>query len=189
MRRGKYSSEQILAILKEQGAGTPIADLCRTHGMHQETFYAWKRKYLGMQGGDVQKLRQLSEENARLKKVVGNMALEVDALKDALEKNSLSGLALPQKSGLTMARSFARSSFRNGRKCGILHWHSLSLESSSRMVSSSPSTPGSGTSAFPDTDLQPSSKRSSSSKSGGIDTTASVPTRLSEASRPHRGCR
>ncbi len=88
MRRGKYSSEQILATLKEQEAGTPIADLCRTHGMHQETVYAWKRKYLGMQGGDVQKLRQLSEENARLKKVVGNMALEVDALKDALEKKS-----------------------------------------------------------------------------------------------------
>ena len=53
-----------------------------------ETVYAWKRKYLGLQGGDVQKLRQLSEENARLKKGVGNMALEVDALKDALEKNS-----------------------------------------------------------------------------------------------------
>lgn len=88
MGRGKYSSEKILAILKEQEAGTPVADLCRTYGMHQETFYAWKRKYTGMQGGDVQKLRQLSEENARLKKVVANMALEIDALKDALEKNS-----------------------------------------------------------------------------------------------------
>jgi len=88
MGRGKYSSEQILAILKEQEAGTPVADLGRTYGMHQETFYAWKRKYTGMQGGDVQKRRQLAEENARLKKVVANMALEIDALKDALEKNS-----------------------------------------------------------------------------------------------------
>jgi putative transposase len=88
MRRGKYSSEQILAILKEHESGTPIAELCRTHGMHSETLYAWKRKFMGMQGADVQKLRQLTDENARLKKVVANMALEVDALKDALEKNS-----------------------------------------------------------------------------------------------------
>jgi putative transposase len=56
--------------------------------MHSETLYAWKRKFMGMQGADVQKLRQLTDENARLKKVVADMALEVDALKDALEKNS-----------------------------------------------------------------------------------------------------
>jgi putative transposase len=76
MGRGKYSSEQILAILKEQEAGTPVADLCRTYGMHQETFYAWKRKYTGMQGGDVQKLRQLSEENARLGALLKHQRLD-----------------------------------------------------------------------------------------------------------------
>lgn len=86
MGRGKYSSEQILAILKEQEAGTPVADLCRTYGMHSETFYAWKRRYTGMHSGDVQKLRQMTEENARLRKVVANLSLEVDALKDALQK-------------------------------------------------------------------------------------------------------
>jgi hypothetical protein len=48
MGRGKYSSEQILAIFKEQEAGTPVADLCRTYGMHTETFYAWKRRTTGM---------------------------------------------------------------------------------------------------------------------------------------------
>ena len=88
MGRGKYSSEQILAILKEQEAGTPVADLCRTYGMHSETFYAWKRRYTGMHSGDVHKLRQMTEENARLRKVVANLSLEVDALKDALQKNS-----------------------------------------------------------------------------------------------------
>jgi putative transposase len=86
MGRGKYSSEQILAILKEQEAGTPVADLCRTYGMHSETFYAWKRRYTGMHSGDVQKLRQMTEENARLRKVVANLSLEVDVLKDALQK-------------------------------------------------------------------------------------------------------
>jgi len=72
-------------ILKEQEAGTPVADLCRTYGMHSETFYAWKRRHTGMQSGDVQKLKQVTEENARLRKVVANHSLEVDALKDALQ--------------------------------------------------------------------------------------------------------
>lgn len=73
-------------ILKEQEAGTPVADLCRTYGMHSETFYAWKRRYTGMQSSDVQKLKQVTEENAQLRKVVANLSLEVDALKDALKK-------------------------------------------------------------------------------------------------------
>jgi putative transposase len=62
--RGKYSREQILAILKEHEAGTPIADLCCTYGMRSETFYAWKPCYTGVHNGEEQKLWQMFEENA-----------------------------------------------------------------------------------------------------------------------------
>lgn len=76
MGRESYSSEQILASLKEQEAGTPVADLCRTCSMYCEPFYAWKLRCTGMHSSDVQKLRQMTEENVRLWKVVANSSLE-----------------------------------------------------------------------------------------------------------------
>ncbi|CAN5455658.1 hypothetical protein BH11ARM2_BH11ARM2_37580 [soil metagenome] len=88
MRRARHSTEQMLAILKEADAGVPLAELSRIHDVHEETIRQWRKRFSGMQGSDVAKLKTMSEENARLKRIVAHLSLEVDALKDALEKNS-----------------------------------------------------------------------------------------------------
>jgi putative transposase len=78
----RHSEEQIIAILKQ---GT--ADLCRQHGISEQTYYRWKAKYGGMESADVKKLRQLEEENRKLKHVVAELTLDDRALKDVLAKN------------------------------------------------------------------------------------------------------
>jgi putative transposase len=69
MKRSKYSDEQILAIVKEGEAGRKVADLCRTHGINEQTYYRWKAKYGGMELSEMQRLKQLEDENRRLKTI------------------------------------------------------------------------------------------------------------------------
>ena len=87
MRTSRFSEAQIIGVLREQEAGSPTAEVCRRHGISEQTFYRWKAKYGGMQASDAQKLKALEDENRRLKKLLAESMLDVAALKDLLRKN------------------------------------------------------------------------------------------------------
>jgi putative transposase len=87
MRGSRYTEEQIVTLLKEQEAGVKTEELCRRHGISQQTFYRWKAKYGGLDVGDAQRLKALEDENRRLKRLVADLALDNAALKDVLSKN------------------------------------------------------------------------------------------------------
>jgi putative transposase len=86
MKQSRFSEDQIIGILKEQERGVKTADVCREHGISQNTFYAWKSKYGGMSVSEAQRLRQLEAENAKLKRIVADQALDIVALKDVVSK-------------------------------------------------------------------------------------------------------
>jgi putative transposase len=83
----RHSEEQIIAILKQGEAGLPTGDLCRQHNITEQTYYRWKAKYGGMDSSDAKKLKQLEDENRKLKHVVAELTLDNRALKDVLSKN------------------------------------------------------------------------------------------------------
>jgi putative transposase len=86
MKKNRYTEEQIISVLKENEAGISAAEICRKHGISGSTFFGWRKKYGGMEASDVRKLRQLEEENAKLKKLLGQSMLDAEALRLALEK-------------------------------------------------------------------------------------------------------
>jgi len=86
MKKSRYSEEQIIGILKEHEAGSKTADLCRQHGMSPATLYKWKSKFGGMEVSDAKRLRVLEAENAKLKRLVADLTLDKEALKDVLSK-------------------------------------------------------------------------------------------------------
>jgi putative transposase len=86
MKRSRFSEEQIIAVLREAEGGTAVKDLCRRAGISTVTFYKWKTKYEGMEISEIRRLRLLEEENTRLKKIVAQQALDIDALKVVLSK-------------------------------------------------------------------------------------------------------
>lgn len=86
MKRGRFSEEQIIAILKEHEAGLPVADLCRKHGVSDASIYKWKARYGGMDVSEARRLKTLEEENARLKRLLADAMLDNVALKDLLGK-------------------------------------------------------------------------------------------------------
>jgi len=85
--KSRFSEEQIIGILKQQEQGMKVADVCREHNISQNTFYAWKSKFGGMNVSEAQRLRQLEAENAKLKRIVADQALDNVVLKDLLSKN------------------------------------------------------------------------------------------------------
>ena len=88
MKTGQFTDEQIVAILQEAAKGEkPIIDVCRENAISEATFYAWRKKFGGMQTRDVQRLKELEKENARLKKLLAERDLEVDCLKEVALKN------------------------------------------------------------------------------------------------------
>jgi putative transposase len=87
MKRARFSEEQIIAVLKEAEAGAKVTELCRRHGISDATFYTWRSKYGGLEICKMRRLRQLEEENRRLKAIVADQALDIRALKDVLAKN------------------------------------------------------------------------------------------------------
>jgi putative transposase len=86
MRKSKYSETQIITILKAVEAGKTVRDVCREHEVSDATYYKWKTKYGGMEASDIRRLRELEEENRRLKHMYAELSLEHRILKEVLEK-------------------------------------------------------------------------------------------------------
>ena len=86
MKRKRFSTEQIVAVLKQAELGLPVADLIRQVGITEQTFYRWKRQYGGLESDQVRELKQVTEENARLKRLVADLSLDKAVLQDVLSK-------------------------------------------------------------------------------------------------------
>jgi putative transposase len=84
MRRSRHTEEQILAILHEGEAGRKVDELCRSHGIARHTFYRWRAKYGGLQLSEAKRLRQLEDENRKLKTIVADLTLDNQTLKGLL---------------------------------------------------------------------------------------------------------
>jgi len=87
MRGKRFKEAQIIAVLKEAEAGVSVAELCRKYGMSDATFYNWKAKYGGLTVSEAQRLKALEDENRRLKHIVAEQALDIQALKSVVSKN------------------------------------------------------------------------------------------------------
>ena len=86
MKKARFTEEQILKVLQEYQAGKKVTDICRENGISDVTFYNWKNKYNGMQLSELKRLRELENENSKLKRIVADLNLENFALKDLIEK-------------------------------------------------------------------------------------------------------
>jgi putative transposase len=87
MRKSKFSETQIITILKAVEAGKTVRDVCREHEISDATYYKWKTEYGGMEAADIRRLRELEEENRRLKHMYAELSLEHRILKEVLEKS------------------------------------------------------------------------------------------------------
>jgi len=96
MKRSRFTEEQVIAILREQEAGVSIADVCRKHGFSSVTFYASKAKSGGRDVSEAKRLKQLEEENGKLKRLLADAMLDNVALKDLASEKTLTPAALPR---------------------------------------------------------------------------------------------
>ena len=86
MRKSKFSESQIMGILAEGEAGLPVGEVCRKHGISSATYYQWKSTYAGMSVPELKRVKDLEAENARLKRLYADLALENAAIKDVLSR-------------------------------------------------------------------------------------------------------
>ena len=86
MKKSRYSDSQIISILKQSEAGTPVPELCREHGMSNASFYRWRAKYGGMDASLMTRMKELEAENSRLKKMYADVQLQNDVIREAMEK-------------------------------------------------------------------------------------------------------
>ena len=86
MKKSRFSESQIVAILKEGEAGVPVPDILRKHGISRNTYFNWKKKYAGASVPDLKRLKELEAENAKLKRMYSDLALENAAIKDLLHR-------------------------------------------------------------------------------------------------------
>ena len=86
MKKSKFTEQQIIFALKQAETGVPVEEVCRKIGISEATFYNWKRKFSGLGTAELRRLRQLEEENARLKQIVADLTLDKQILQDVLKK-------------------------------------------------------------------------------------------------------
>ena len=86
MKKSNFTESQIVGIIKQHDQGLKVAEICRQNGVSSATFFNWKKKYGGMQASDVKRLRELEEENRKLKQMYADLALDNRILKDVIEK-------------------------------------------------------------------------------------------------------
>jgi putative transposase len=86
MKKSRFTTDQMIAILNEGQAGINLSDLCRRHGISEQTYYRWKAKYGGMEISEAHRLKDLEEENRKLKQIVADQALDIHALRAVLSK-------------------------------------------------------------------------------------------------------
>jgi len=108
MRKSKFSESKIVSLLKEAEAGRKVSDICREHGISNTTFYQWRSKFGGMEASDIWRLKELQEENEKLKRMYADMALENRAIKDLL--------GIPEKRGRLKSKAVTAS--LGGRRIG-----------------------------------------------------------------------
>ena len=86
VKNGRFSDAQIMAVLKQAEGGTPVSELCREHGMSSASFYKWRAKFGGMDASLIVEMKDMAEQNRRLKKMYAEMSMQNDLLKEALGK-------------------------------------------------------------------------------------------------------
>lgn len=86
MKKSRFNESQIMSVLKESQNGMPVAELCRAHGISNATFYSWRSKYGGMDASMISRLKELEEENRRLKKMYADVQLQKEIIQEAMRK-------------------------------------------------------------------------------------------------------
>ena len=86
MKKSRFSEQQIAFVLRQEEEGTPIAEVCRKAGISEASFYAWRKKYGGLLPSEMKRLKQLDEENQRLKKLVADLSLDKEMLQDVIRR-------------------------------------------------------------------------------------------------------
>lgn len=86
MKRKHFSEDQIMACLNQANAGVPIKELCRQHGFTEQTFYRWKKQYVGLGLAELRELKDLRDENRRLKRIVADLTLDKQMLQEVVKK-------------------------------------------------------------------------------------------------------
>lgn len=86
MKGKRYSEEQIFRILQEGERGAKVAELCRQYGISENTYFRWKSKYSGLELTDLKRMKEIEGENSRLKRIVADQALQIDAMKEVLQR-------------------------------------------------------------------------------------------------------
>jgi putative transposase len=86
MKKSRFSDQQIAFVLRQAEEGTPVAEVCRKAGISEASFYSWRKKYGGLMPSEMKRLKQLEEENQRLKKLVADLSLDKEMLQDVIRR-------------------------------------------------------------------------------------------------------